>query len=269
MRFTGLKYLQLLACLGLSACGSAERYDVVIVGGGASGTAAGLQAARMGARTLIVEEFDWLGGMLTSAGVSATDGNYRLRGGIWDEFRTELARHYGCDSALITGWVSNVMFEPSVGDSIFKRLVAREPNLTVWYRSAAETAGRGKDVWRLGVRRDGRLRPVEADVLVDATELGDVARMAGVPYDVGMDSSDVTHEDIAPAEANGIVQDLTYVAVLKDYGRDVTIPRPDGYDPSLFACCCVNDLCIAPKEPHRMWSREMMITCGKPYEGMG
>ena len=78
-------------------------YDVVIVGGGASGTAAGLQAARMGARTLIVEEFDWLGGMLTSAGVSATDGNYRLRGGIWDEFRTELARHYGCDSALITG----------------------------------------------------------------------------------------------------------------------------------------------------------------------
>ena len=47
MRFTGLKYLQLLACLGLFACGSAERYDVVIVGGGASGTAAGLQAARM------------------------------------------------------------------------------------------------------------------------------------------------------------------------------------------------------------------------------
>ena len=130
MRFTGLKYLQLLACLGLFACGSAERYDVVIVGGGASGTAAGLQAARMGARTLIVEEFDWLGGMLTSAGVSATDGNYRLRGGIWDEFRTELARHYGCDSALMTGWVSNVLFEPSVGDSIFKRLVAREPNLT-------------------------------------------------------------------------------------------------------------------------------------------
>ena len=267
MRFTGLKYLQLLACLGLFACGSAERYDVVIVGGGASGTAAGLQAARMGARTLIVEEFDWLGGMLTSAGVSATDGNYRLRGGIWDEFRTELARHYGCDSALITGWVSNVMFEPSVGDSIFKRLVAREPNLTVWYRSAAETAERGKDVWRLGVRRDGRLRPVEADVLVDATELGDVARMAGVPYDVGMDSSAVTHEDIAPAEANGIVQDLTYVAVLKDYGRDVTIPRPDGYDPSLFACCCVNDLCVAPKEPHRMWSREMMITYGKLPNG--
>lgn len=33
--------------------------------------------------------------MLTSRGVSATDGNYALRGGIWDEFRSELERHYG------------------------------------------------------------------------------------------------------------------------------------------------------------------------------
>lgn len=120
MRFTGLKYLQLLACLGLFGM----RFRRALRRGdrrrGASGTAAGLQAARMGARTLIVEEFDWARRHAHLAGVSATDGNYRLRGGIWDEFRTELARHYGCDSALMTGWVSNVLFEPSVGDSIFK-----------------------------------------------------------------------------------------------------------------------------------------------------
>ena len=77
------------------ACSGVSEYDVVIIGGGTSGVAAGLQSARLGARTLIVEEFDWLGGMLTSAGVSATDGNQVLRGGIWDEFRTELENHYG------------------------------------------------------------------------------------------------------------------------------------------------------------------------------
>ena len=59
------------------------------------------------------------------------------------------------------------------------------------------------------------------------------------------------------------MQDLTYVAVLKDYGRDVTIPRPEGYDPALFACCCINPLCVSPKEPDRMWPREKMITYGK------
>ena len=124
----------LLLLCGMAACSGVSEYDVVIVGGGTSGVAAGLQSARLGARTLIVEEFDWLGGMLTSAGVSATDGNYVLRGGIWDEFRTELEHHYGGPDSLCTGWVSKTMFEPSVGDSLFKCMVAREPNLKVCYR---------------------------------------------------------------------------------------------------------------------------------------
>lgn len=41
-----------------------------------------------------------------------------------------------------------------------------------------------------------------------------------------MESKYDTHEDIAPDSANNIVQDLTYVAILKDYGKDVTIPAP-------------------------------------------
>ena len=55
--------------------------DVLIIGGGASGVTSGIQSARMGANTLILEESTWLGGMLTSAGVSAVDGNYRLPAG--------------------------------------------------------------------------------------------------------------------------------------------------------------------------------------------
>jgi len=45
---------------------------------------------------------------------------------------------------------------------------------------------------------------------------------------------------LAPAEANDIVQDLTFVAILKDYGKgsDKTIPRPEGYDPAEFAAAC-------------------------------
>ena len=113
----------------LLCAGCARRYDVVIAGGGTSGTAAAIQASRQGARTLLVEPTTWLGGMLTSAGVSATDGCYRLRGGLWGEFRTALEAHYGGDSALMTGWVSNVMFEPSVGDSLLKRMAAAEPHL--------------------------------------------------------------------------------------------------------------------------------------------
>ena len=82
-------------------------------------------------------------------------------------------------------------------------------------------------------------------------------------YDIGMESRSLTHEDIAPQWANNIVQDLTYVAILKDYGHDVTIPRHEGYNPNDFACCCVNDHCVEPKEPNRMWSKDMMLSYGR------
>jgi hypothetical protein len=55
-----------------------------------------------------------------------------------------------------------------------------------------------------------------------------------------MDSRHDTGEEFAPEKANDIIQDLTYVVILKDYGRgaDRTIPKPAGYDPSVFACSC-------------------------------
>ena len=64
--------------------------------------------------------------------------------------------------------------------------------------------------------------------------------MSGTPYRIGMDARADTGEALAPAEANDIVQDLTFVAILKDYGKgsDKTIPRPEGYDPAEFAAAC-------------------------------
>ena len=238
--------------------------DVLVIGGGASGVTAGIQASRMGSQTLIVEETPWLGGMLTSAGVSAIDGNYNLPAGLWGEFKERLARHYGGLDSLKTGWVSNVLFEPSVGNEILGVMTDAENHLTVWREARLKSLNRDGGVWYATVATEGKPdRVVKARVVIDATELGDVAKLCGVKYDVGMESREVTHEDVAPENANNIVQDITYVAILKDYHRDVTIPRPEGYDSTEFACCCANELCINPKEPDRVWSRDMMITYGK------
>jgi len=37
-------------------------YDVIVLGGGTGGTAAGIQAGRLGVKTLLVEPSPWLGG---------------------------------------------------------------------------------------------------------------------------------------------------------------------------------------------------------------
>lgn len=241
-----------------------QEVDVLVIGGGASGVTAGIQSARMGANTLIIEETPWLGGMLTSAGVSAIDGNYNLPAGLWGEFRQNLADYYGGLDSLKTGWVSNVLFEPSVGNKILHQMVSPEKQLRVWKEAELQTMKRDGEGWIAQVvLPDGKVEPVCAKVVIDATELGDVAKLCGVRYDIGMESKHDTGEDIAPETGNGIVQDLTYVAILKDYGHDVTIPRPEGYNLNEFACACANELCITPKEPDRVWSKDMMITYGK------
>ena len=241
-----------------------ESVDLLVVGGGASGVTAGVQAARMGTNTLIIEEQPWLGGMLTSAGVTCTDGNYNMKGGLWGEFLKALADYYGGFDALKTGWVSNVQFEPHVGEQIFRKMVKAEDNLQVENNVMIIAIGRDRGRWIATVRdNDGKLKNIEARMVIDATELGDVAKMAGVRYDIGMESRNVTHEDIAPEYANNIIQDLTWVATLKDFGKDVTIPRPASYNREDYACCSFNDLCTDPKEPDRMRVPDVMITYGK------
>ncbi|MCR9085020.1 MAG: FAD-dependent oxidoreductase, partial [Cyclobacteriaceae bacterium] len=241
----------LLAAFFISIVSFAQNYDVIIIGGGASGTAAGLASARNGANTLIIEEGPWLGGMLTSAGVSAIDGNHRLPSGIWGEFRAKLIEHYGSQQAMSTGWVSNTLFEPKVGNQIFQQLVAETKGLEVNFNTHWKSADYINGLWKVNAEKNGQSLEFWAPILIDATELGDVAASLGVPYRLGMDARDEIGEAFAPEQANDIVQDLTYVVTLKDFGQgsDKTIPKPANYDPAEFACACAHADPITDEDP--------------------
>lgn len=254
-----------ISFFAISCCRHKTITDIMVAGGGTSGIAAGIQSARLGINTTIIEEGQWLGGMLSSAGVSAVDGNYKLQGGIWKEFKDSLSVYYGGDSLLKTGWVSNVLFEPSVGSRIFSNMVKSEKNLSVVYDSYIESLRKKRKGWIINVRntKTNRLTIYDVKCLIDATELGDIAKLCGVKYDIGMDASSDTGEDIAPDKSNNIIQDLTYVAILKDYGREVPIKRPEDYDSTLFACSCINPHCVKPDTKSRLWPKESMINYGK------
>ena len=128
------RLLVLILILSNSSC-SETNFDVVVVGGGTSGVASAIQSSRLGSKTLLIEESNWLGGMLTSAGVSAMDGNYKMPSGFLKEFRDSLVSYYGHLDSLKTGWVSNFMFEPSVGNRILKDIANQEKNLTILFGS--------------------------------------------------------------------------------------------------------------------------------------
>ena len=257
--------------LVIASCSAQEQIDVLVVGGGASGTAAGIQAARMGVHTIVLEETPWLGGMLTSAGVSCVDGNNRLRSGIFGEFADSLVARYGSDEALKSGWVSNINFDPHVGQEILTNMAQACGELLDVRRETVITEVKGEaGDWHVSYRDSrGSKHSIRADVIIDATELGDVAKACGVDYRIGMEASEDTGESIAPEQANDVIQDLTYVAFLKDYGpdADMTIEMPEGYDPSPFYNSCKNPLNVENVTGQTIWSPEMMITYGKTPEG--
>lgn len=247
-------YQLLLFCLGcvpsgestlFAQSGSNYNVDVLVVGGGAGGTSAGIQAARSGAKTIIVEPSPWLGGMLTAAGVSATDGNHKLPSGFWAEFRAQLYEVYGGPRRIATGWVSNTHFEPRVGDSILKALAAKEKNLTVVHGfELVAVKKKGNRIVGATFKQisGGKKLSIRSKQLIDATELGDAIAKAGVPFDVGMEASSITGEDVQVPLSNDIIQDITYAAILKNYGgdKDCTIVRPANYDPREFDGACTN-----------------------------
>lgn len=254
----------------LLSCGEppSREADVVIVGGGASGVSAAIQAARMEMDVILVEETDWLGGMLTAAGVSATDGNHQMPSGFWGEFRQALYDHYGGPSAVATGWVSHTLFEPHVGHKILQELISEYENITLLKRHSLHSAITVENKLREIIVEDskGNELSLKAGIFIEATEYGDLLAAAGVPYSRTMETFDHTRELGAPTEPHPYVQDLTYVAILQEHpvGEDHTIPKPEPYEFSDFECMC-NEVCKTPTPG--LISCQSMLDYGKLPNG--
>ncbi|WP_315787683.1 FAD-dependent oxidoreductase [Fischerella sp. JS2] len=213
--------------------------DVLVVGGGTGGTAAAIQAARRGAKTILVSEFSWLGGMLTSAGVSAPDGNEleALQTGLWGAFLRELQQRQ--PGGLDNSWVSFFSYDPCIGADIFADWVRELPNL-LWISGYVplEVFREGDCITGVGFADF----TVKAKVTLDATELGDLLALADISHRWGWELQSEFGEISAPADFNSLttkypVQAPTWVVVMQDYGETVApeIPPVPNYDPSLFA----------------------------------
>lgn len=213
--------------------------EVLVVGGGTGGTAAAIQAARRGVHTILVSEFSWLGGMLTSAGVTAPDGNelLALQTGIWGAYLQALKQRQpeGLDHA----WVSFFTYDPRVGAQIFADWVAELPNLQ-WLSGQVplEVLREGDRV--TGVRFSDYM--IEADITLDGTEIGDLLVLGNVPHRWGWELQSEWGEPSAPATLNALMQRYpvqvpTWIVVMQDYGAGTIapeIPPPLSYDPAKF-----------------------------------
>ena len=93
--------------------------DVIVYGGTAGGVMAGIAAAKQGAKVMVLEPGNHVGGML-SGGLGRTDMDRQehVIGGLSLEFFRRAGKHYGQDVA----WT----FEPHVAEEILKTMLAEQ-----------------------------------------------------------------------------------------------------------------------------------------------
>jgi hypothetical protein len=184
-------------------------YDVVVVGAGTGGTAAAIQAGRMGYRVALLEETDCIGGQMNCAGVTSMDeGNQNERNdGIYKEFVDRVRLKYGSRPIGTCYWSdSTICFEPQVGQVVLREMLG-EANVQIFTGKQATAFYGGFYSWVFTQQGDYFL----SRVTIDATEYGDLLPLAGVDYRVGNSQAST---GINP---NACVQDITYTAVIKKY----------------------------------------------------
>ncbi|MBN1640168.1 MAG: FAD-dependent oxidoreductase [Anaerolineae bacterium] len=228
--------------------------DVAVVGGSMGGVAAALAAVEAGCSVVLTEGTDWLGGQITSQGVSALDehryiesyGGTQTYNVLRQRIRQMYRERYGMPETMPdgrplnpgNGWVSALCFEPRVGLAAIEEMLAphtASDRLRI-LRSrvpveATVEMGRVTEVLLGGGPRHTPVR-VRAQVFLDATDLGDLLPLTGTAYVTGAEARSDTGE--AHASPDGPhpdeVQGFTYCfAVAHCPGQDHTIDPPVDY----------------------------------------
>jgi hypothetical protein len=237
----------------IAAPGAELEADIVVIGGGLGGVSAALAAARQGARVVLVEELDWLGGQLTAQAVppdehpwieslSTSQSYAALRHGIRAYYRTHMPLTEAARGSLRLnpgqGNVSTLCHEPWVAVKVIDSLLAPHVaagRVTVLRRHRLLQVQAGGDRLRAVRVRDlvnECERVLQAPMFIDATEIGDVLEMAQVEHVFGAEAQSRTGELHALPEADPFDQQAITWCLAADYlpGEDHTIDKPAAYD---------------------------------------
>jgi uncharacterized protein YfiM (DUF2279 family) len=195
--------------------------DILVVGGTPAGVTAAVAAARRGERVTLVSGSDDLGGVLTDAMMDQWDlnlspGGASVEHGIFDEIYDRLGN----------------AFTPYAAERLFAHMIASQTHIDVVYDelpSAVSTTqlpdGNSIDDVTFRSVHTGIAMKLSAPYVVDATDFGDVAALAGARYDVGRQDSGIDDRSQA-VTLMFTIHDVDWSALADSY--DPKIDGPGG-----------------------------------------
>ena len=195
--------------------------DLLVAGGGLSGIAAALSAARAGKKVILVQDRSRLGGNSSSEirmhplGVNPGVTGWR-EGGIIEELKLENAAH-------------NPQLAWEMWDFILYDKCVTEPNLTLMLDSTlyrVETSGRNIEaVW---VRSDTtrNIYRIKAKIYVDSTGDSRLAMEAGAEVMSGREGSKAFGESLADFDEIGTRQGSTLMISMRKHDKPMPFTPP-------------------------------------------
>ena len=182
------------------------RADVLVMGGSPAGVVAAMAAARHGMIVVLVEPRAFLGTVMTSAMLNMVDlsrgrdGNSLIKG-IFSEFYTR---------------AGGISFDPRELRKVFRSMVDGEPDIKLMLNTQLvrplleDTRLVGAEVRT----PDGQVVAIRASVAIDATDDGDLAAAAGVPFTFGREESGIDRRTM-PATMMFRIADVDWKTVVR------------------------------------------------------
>lgn len=166
-----------------------QSVDVLVVGGGTAGTIAAIQAARLGAKTLLLERNSQLGGTMTTGGVAFPGlfdawGKQIIAGIGWELVRESVELDEGAfpDFAKVPQrhW-HNQLYTNQFLYAILAEEKCAEAGVEIAYYEFPQSVVREGEGWRVDCVGFGTLRRVLCRQIVDCTGGAEVVGMLGLP----------------------------------------------------------------------------------------
>lgn len=168
------------------------KYNLLVAGGGLSGVAAAISAAREGLKVLLVEKSGCLGGAIsnnlvypfmpywTKVSKNGEDFKEYLSQGIFKEMKE---RHDGYVSGKNECEFNSEYFKIALDDMI------TQAGVDVLFHSVVyNVKTNGRNICEVDITSKGQIISVSADFFIDATGDGDLFFLAGCDYQLGREN---------------------------------------------------------------------------------
>ena len=202
-------------------------FDLVVVGGGISGTCAAISAARNGVKTALVHERSMLGGNSSSEvrlfpEDTPSCSTWIKETGILDEVHTEerTRNHEPYLEGLMNCHWDLVLYEWAI----------RESNLTLFLNTTMREVEMKDPANILGIHAiqlgTERSFVIKARMFIDASGDGVLGYRAGADFQWGRESRNQYNEPLAPEQPSDAVMGNTIFFRARDTGEPVPFKRP-------------------------------------------